>query len=278
MSADRGERRVQAVGPGARSGSEVGEVVDRGDRPGEGLVAQCAGLEPVPGRVLVGGPDAVGRQALGELAADRRDTEMRTEELVGRAEQHVGAERIAIEPAVRRQVHPVRPGERPGPVRRGGDPGRVADVAERVRGQRVGDHAGALADQRLQRVEVERAVGRVDRSDANLEPAVLGGPEPGADVGVVVELGDDHLVPGLEGARDRVREQEVERGHVGAEGDLAGLGPHEVRRRLVRGGEQRVGLPGAAKAPPAFAFERSRYPPIASITAAGTCEPPGPSK
>ena len=33
-----------------------------------------------------------------------------------------------------------------------------------------------------------------------------------------------------------------------------------------------------AKAPPAFAFERSRYAAIASITAAGTCEPPGPSK
>jgi hypothetical protein len=33
-----------------------------------------------------------------------------------------------------------------------------------------------------------------------------------------------------------------------------------------------------AKAPPAFALERSRYPLMASITEAGTCEPPGPSK
>ena len=146
-----------------------------------------------------------------------------------------------------RHVHAVGPGERAGAVRRRGDPGRVADVAERVGSQRVGDHAGALADQRLERVEVERAVGRVDRGDADHQAAVLRGPEPRADVGVVVELRDDHLVAGRERARDRVREEEVERRHVGAEGDLAGLGAEEVGRRLVGGGEQRVGLARAGE-------------------------------
>ena len=49
--------------------------------------------------------------------------------------------------------------------------------------------------------------------------------QPGRHVGVVVELGHDDLVARLERARDRVREQEVERGHVRSERDPVGSPP-----------------------------------------------------
>ncbi len=210
-------------------------------------MAERAGLEAVPRRMRVRRAEAVRRQALGQVTADRGQAEMGAEELVRRAEQHVGAQRLAVEPPVRGDVHRVGPRQGADLVRRRGDAGRVGNVAESVRGQRVCDHPGPLADQRLQRLDVERAVGRVDRRDPDDEAPVLRRAEPRADVGVVVELGDDDLVAGLERAPERVGEQEVERRHVGAEGDLARLGSDQLGRRLVRVGEQRVGLARAGE-------------------------------
>ena len=194
--------------------------------PGDRLVRLRAGLEAVPGRRLGRGAHAVGRQRRGQVGADGRHAQVRAEELVGRAEQHVDAPLAGAQAAVRGEVDPVRPGQRAGAVRGGGDPRGVGDRADRVGGEREGDHARALADQRLQRVVVERHVLRPDRSVADHQVVVGGDQQPGRDVRVVVELGDHDLVAGLERAGDRVREQEVQRGHVRAEGD-----PLRRRRR-----------------------------------------------
>ena len=59
---------------------------------------------------------------------------------------------------------------------------------------------------------------------------VGGDQQPGGDVGVVVEFGDDDLVARLQGPRQRVGEQEVDRGRVGSEDDLLGRAAEEVRR------------------------------------------------
>src|SRR6478672_6623247 len=57
---------------------------------------------------------------------------------------------------------------------------------------------------------------------------VAGGPDPGRNVGVMVEPGDDHLVTGLPPGGDRPRQGERHRRHVGSEDDTL----------IVRGAEQ----------------------------------------
>ena len=89
----------------------------------------------------------------------------------------------------------------------------------------------------------------MDVDPAHDDADVLLQREPRRDVAVVIELRHEHLVAGLELARERAREQEVERRHALAERDLvagaaeerAGLLVGEVdersraARRLVRG-------------------------------------------
>jgi hypothetical protein len=113
-------------------------------------------------------------------------------------------------------------------VGRGGDPRRVGDGANRVRGEREGNHPRALADQLLEGVLVERHVALVDGRRAHDQIVIPRHQQPGRHVRVVVELGDDDLVAGLQRACDRMGELEVERGHVRPEGDPLGRGAREV--------------------------------------------------
>ncbi len=229
------------------AGAEAGEVVDRRDHPGEALVGLGAGLEAVPGRGLGGGADLVGGERLGEVAADRGDADVRPEELVGRAEHHVDAERGGVDAAVRRGVDRVAPGQRPDPVGGGGDPGDVGDGPERIGGQRERHHLGARAEQTLQRVVVEGAVGDPQRRGADHQAVVAGDQQPRRHVGVVVERGDHDLVPGGQGPRERVGEQEVQGGHVGPEGDPLRGGPEQVGPGGAGPLHQRGGLPGGGE-------------------------------
>ena len=70
----------------------------------------------------------------------------------------------------------------------------VGDRSERVRRQRERHHARALAEQRLERVHVERPVGGADRGPAHHQVVVARHQQPGRHVGVVVEVGDHDLV------------------------------------------------------------------------------------
>jgi hypothetical protein len=54
---------------------------------------------------------------------------------------------------------------------------------------------------------------------------------PRRDVGVVIEFGHDDLVARLERASDRARDVKEQRGHVGAERDLTGIGAEELGQR-----------------------------------------------
>ena len=56
-----------------------------------------------------------------------------------------------------------------------------------------------------------------------------------------VEPRDEHLVAGLELARERAREQEVERGHALTERDLARVAAEERARTVVRPEHERIG-------------------------------------
>ena len=58
----------------------------------------------------------------------------------------------------------------------------------------------------------------------NCRPAILRGPHPGGDIGVVVQPGDDDFVSGLPSRCNGSRQRERHRGHVRAEGDAAVVG------------------------------------------------------
>ncbi len=62
--------------------------------------------------------------------------------------------------------------------------------------------------------------------------------EPGRDVRIVIELRHENLVAALQGACQRPGEQEVERGHAGAEGDLARVAPEKTTGGIVRAPDQ----------------------------------------
>ena len=116
-----------------------------------------------------------------------------------------------------------------------GDARRVGHRADGVRGERERDDPRALVDQALERVEVEIEVGLDDVELVHDQATILRDEQPRRDVRVVVEPGRDDLVARLERARDRVREQEVERRHVRAEGDLVGVAADEVGDRRSPG-------------------------------------------
>ena len=129
-------------------------------------------------------------------------------------------------------------------------PRDVVHGAHGVGGVADGDDLGlARHDELLEGVPVEGAGLEVDGDLAD-DCAALGQPHPRAAVGLVVELRDHHLVAGADVARDRVAEQEGERRHVGAVGDLVPGAAKEVGAgllralddgvRLLRGGEGAV--------------------------------------
>jgi hypothetical protein len=156
---------------------------------------------------------------------------VRSEELVGGTEHDVEPELAGAQPAVRGEVHAVRPCERADAVCGGRDPAGVRDRADGIRCEREGHDARALADQLLEPLDVERHVLGPNRRGADDELVIPRHEQPGRDVGVVIERRHDDLVARLKRAGDRVGEQKVERRHVGPEGDAAGLAAGELRGR-----------------------------------------------
>ena len=72
---------------------------------------------------------------------------------------------------------------------------------------------------------------------------------PGIDIGVVVELGDDDRVAGLQPAPDGPCQVKGQRRHVEAKANLGGRGVQEVRQRASCRGQGGVSL-GAGRKPP----------------------------
>ena len=230
-----------------------------------------------PGGSFGAGRTLYGRQRVEQLAARERDAQVRPEELVRRADQHVDAERGDVDRPVRRVVHGVRPGERAGLMRELGDPRRVGERADRVRGERERDDLRPLAELRREVVEVERRV-LVDPDEADDEAEVVRELEPGGDVRVVVEPGDEDLVA-CRNSRAAVR--------VSAKLSVVMFAPKTCCLRRSRGSARRSRAP-VRSAPRCGCSSRTgrrrwRSTPgststIASITESGTCVPPGPSK
>ena len=234
---DPGERAVQA-GRAVEARPQRRQVVDRRNEAGDRLVALRAQLEPVARRCLVGGTHPVCRPRRQKLPTGPRDAQVRAEELVRRAQQHIDAQFPDVDPAVRGKVDRVGPRQRPGVVRQVGDPPDGGHGAHRVRRERERHDPRARRERCLERSQIDRQVGIGDRHGPHEQAVVVGDPKPRTDVGVMVEHRRDDLVAWLQRARDRVGEHEVERRHVWSERDLLRGTANQVRRRAPRTNHQ----------------------------------------
>ena len=189
------------------------DVLDGGDEAREQLVRKRPGLEASPERLVRRRPHLVRSPRGEQLSACEGDAEVGAEELVRRADEHVDAERGDVDRSVGRVMHGVGPRERAGLVGELGDPSRVGEGADGVRGEREGDDLRPLSELAREVVHVERRV-LVQSDEAHDEAEVVRELEPGGDVRVVVEPGDDDLVAGAELTSRGARQREVERRHV----------------------------------------------------------------
>src|SRR5207248_9783401 len=114
-------------------------------------------------------------------------TEVRPEVLVRRADQDVDAPVRDVDRAVRSEMDRVCPRERARVVGELHDPPYVRDRADGVRSDREGDDARAVAQLRLEVVEVERRV-VVDLDELDVQLLVAGEIAPWRDVAVATAL------------------------------------------------------------------------------------------
>ena len=211
--------------------AHLGNVVDGRDHSGESLVVLGAGFPTV--RDFVGrGPNLVGMQFLEKLRFSVEHADMRTEKLVGRAGQEVAIDRLHVDRAVRSVVNGVNEAQSSRFVSGSRDRGNIVDGSDGVRGVADGHEFRSLIDQRVESIEVERAVFDVHVGGVNDGAALFQGP-PRGDVRIVIELRDDDLVTLFQLASDGAAESERKGRHVGAERDLVGTASQKVARRRV---------------------------------------------
>ena len=176
-------------------------------------------LVAVAERLVRRGANLVRPPPLEQLRPAEREAEVRTAELVRRADQHVDTGLGDVDRAVRRVVDGVDPRERPCRVGELRDARHVRQRPYGVRRPRERDDARPLAELSLEVGEVERAV-VADVGEPHDEVVVAGELEPRRGVRVVVEPRHDDLVARAPLAGRRPGEGEVERRHVRAEHDL----------------------------------------------------------
>jgi hypothetical protein len=102
-----------------------------------------------------------------------------------------------------REVHPVQGHE--GPRRLGATDqlGRRRDRADGVGRECERDEPGAIGQLLVERLQVERDVVVADVDPPDRRAGVARGEDPRTNVRVVIEPGDDDLVAGAKGARER---------------------------------------------------------------------------
>ena len=211
-------------------------------RPGEQLEGLGAGLKTARDGVACR-PHMERGQRLQQRSTTPEDTEVRSVELVRRADQIVRAERDHVDRQVWYCRH--RVDEQPradlvcedrGLWDRVDGPGAVGHEAHR-------DQLRARADEPLHLVHVEAGVLGPQADLADHQAVLLGHGQPWGDVGVVVGPGDDDLVPRLQGGADGPAERERDGRHVGPEADLVGVsGTEQVSGRQTHVVHQLVGL------------------------------------
>ena len=156
-----------------------------------------------------------------ELGPDGHDALVGAVHLVAGEEIDVGAERREVGQAVRGVGDAVDGGDGADAPRARGDGGDVVDLGDDVGGMREGDEPDLLVEDGIEGVERQAGGVAVDAPLADLD-AVAREAAPVAGVGLVVLVGDDDGVAGLQPAGEGVAEDVgVGRGR-GAEVDPVG--------------------------------------------------------
>ena len=119
------------------------------------------------------------------------------EHLVPGERQEVDPEVVDVDRQVRHRLAGVEHDEGTDGVRALGELGDRVQRAEHVGDVGEREHLGALGEQAVEVGEVEPAVGR-DRHPAQGRAGAPAGLLPRDEVGVVLHLGDEHLVAGAE--------------------------------------------------------------------------------
>jgi hypothetical protein len=153
---------------------------------------------------------------------------------VSRERVEVAAERAHVDAAVR---HGLRPVDEHGDLARVGEPDDALDRVDRAEGVRDvadGDELRPLREQGLEGVHLQLAA-VVDRRDAQGRAGLLAEHLPGHDVGVVLEVGDQHLVARAHALPPEGPGHQVDGlGGVADEDRLAGVRADEVRGLAAR--------------------------------------------
>ncbi len=215
--AGKGGDGFEIVG-NAGGGRDLGVV-----RPGRGeAVARLGVVEEV---TLIG-------EARREFGPDGHDALMGTIGLVGGEHVDVGAERGDVGQAVRRVADAVDHERRAGGAHEGRDLGDGMDFTHDVGAVRHGDEADLVVEQRAEGSEIEAAgVGR-DGPFAHLD-ALAGETPPGAGIGLVILIGDDDGVAGLEQAAEGMAQHIGIGRSRGAEMDPVGRHPEGGAHALI---------------------------------------------
>ena len=171
------------------------EVFHRRAHAGDVLVDEGARLDLV-GRLVGDEVLAEGRQALQRVVLAPQESHVRREGLVAGADEIVAVPGLHVDHAVRAVMDAVDEHLRAGGMRKPRRGGDVDDRADRMRGAGERDDARAVRKERLQVLGVERSV-VAHPPPLNVAPRLLE-LQPGGDVGVVVHVGHDDLVPRAE--------------------------------------------------------------------------------
>ncbi len=130
--ADGGKRAVQSIGASSALAQRC-DVVDGCNHSGLCFVRLGTRLEAMARWFLVGWTHAIGGPRGREIVSDRGDAQVWPEPLVRRRQQHVCANRHAIDSAMRREVRRVGPRQCANSVRRVHDPLRWRHRAQAIR-------------------------------------------------------------------------------------------------------------------------------------------------
>src|SRR5208282_6912273 len=148
------------------------------------------------------------------LALAEENAQVRAEEFVGGADEEITIERGDVDQAVRTVVDGIDIGEDAGGVREADDFFYRIDGADGVGGVADGYQFRFLVELGGEILDIESAIFPVNLGPADGDAFFFEG-EPGGDVGVVVEAGDQDFVAGAEIAADGAGHHVGKAGHVG---------------------------------------------------------------
>ena len=204
----------------AEACAESFQIGDGGCHARNVLVDEGAGFN-LAGRSVGDKVLAEGRESVQKLESTPHETHVRTEYLVAGADKVVAVECLHIDERVRSIVNAIENDLSAGGVRQLGNGSDIDNGTECMGGNRAGNKTGLRGEERREVLNVKVVIFTHLPPD-NPGPFALK-LQPCGDIGFVVEVRDDDLVAGLEGATDREAEQTKERRGVHAESDLVAI-------------------------------------------------------